>query len=256
MVADQAALAIENDRIRTRARRAAVTAERTRIARDLHDSVSQTLFSANLISEVLPRVWAKNPEAGNERLEELQQLTRGALAEMRSLLLELRPNVLREVPLPELLRQLGDAFEGRARVPLELTVDAMPDLPPDVRIALYRTAQEALNNVARHARAGEAKMSLRQDVDGASLIIEDDGGGFRPEAVSAGHLGLQTMRERAEDIGAALSVTSRPGGGTKVWVRWSRSKTGLVFASEPTYEPSQPTGTTNADADGTERTNS
>src|SRR6185295_7642889 len=116
--ASQAAIAIENARLYEQAQGRAALEERQRLARDLHDAVTQTLFSASLIAEVLPRIFARSPAQGAERVEELRQLTRGALAEMRTLLAELRPSVLTEAALPELLRQLADAFTGRARIPV------------------------------------------------------------------------------------------------------------------------------------------
>src|SRR6266508_2792729 len=153
---DQAALAIENARLRTQAEQMAVAAERSRLARDLHDAVTQTLFSTSLIADVLPRLWERDQPEALRRLDELRQSTRGALAEMRALLLELRPATLTEVGLGELLRQLSEAITGQARVQITLTVEGQCRLPPDVQIALYRIAQQALNNVARHANASQA----------------------------------------------------------------------------------------------------
>ncbi|NJN81795.1 MAG: PAS domain S-box protein, partial [Caldilineaceae bacterium] len=129
-VADQAALAIENARLRTHVERTAVAAERSRIARDLHDSVTQTLFSASMIAEVLPRMWDRDMDESLRRLDELRQLTRGALAEMRTLLLELRPATLIEVALTDLLKQLIEAIMGRARVPIDLEIGATRNCRP------------------------------------------------------------------------------------------------------------------------------
>ena len=122
-LADQLAIAIENSRLYEQANELAASHERQRLARDLHDAVSQTLFSVSLIAEVLPRIYARDPEQGKQRLEELRQLTRGALAEMRTLLLELRPAALAEANLPDLLKQLGEAVTGRARIPVEVSTD-------------------------------------------------------------------------------------------------------------------------------------
>ncbi len=144
-VCDQAALAIDNARLRAQAAQAAVAAERSRLARDLHDAVTQTLFSASLIAEVLPRLWERDRDEGLRRLADLRQLTRGALAEMRTLLLELRPATLVEVELRDLLRQLSEALVGRARIPVNLHVEGQPrSLPPDAQIVFYRVAQEVL----------------------------------------------------------------------------------------------------------------
>jgi PAS domain S-box-containing protein len=217
---DQAALAIENARLRARVQQTAVDAERSRLARDLHDAVTQTLFSASLIAEVLPRLWDRNQAEGKRRLEELRQLTRGALAEMRTLLLELRPAALTEARVGELLRHLAEAITGRARTPVTLEVEGDCTLPPDVQVALYRITQEALNNVAKHAKANQAVVNLRCQSEQVELHIEDDGCGFELGNVSPEHLGLGIMHERAETIGATLKLQSRPAQGTQIDVVW------------------------------------
>jgi PAS domain S-box-containing protein len=224
MYGDQAALAIENARLRLQVERTAVTAERNRIARDLHDSVTQTLFSASLIAEVLPRLVERNPSESVRRLEELRQLTRGALAEMRTLLLELRPATLTEVGMEELLRQLAEATRGRARVPVTLEFDGVDALPPDVKIAFYYVAQEALNNVVKHARAQQVDLYFKAEADRATLMVRDDGQGFERALVTPEHLGLTIMRERSESIGALLEVQSWPGAGTQITIQWSNGE--------------------------------
>lgn len=206
-----------NELLREKATQDAVTAERTRLARDLHDAVTQTLFSATLIAEVLPDLWKKNRREGDRRLEELRQLTRGALAEMRTLLVELRPNALIEVPLPTLLRQLTDALTGRARIDIQLTCSGEPKLAPDVQVGLYRIAQEALNNIVKHSRATHAVVTLNC-ADTLRLTISDNGLGFDPSNIAADHIGLRIMRERAEAIGAQFKVESTPGEGTQISV--------------------------------------
>lgn len=218
---DQVALAIENARLRADLQETAATAERTRLARDLHDSVTQTLFSVNLIAGVLPRLWERNPEEGRRRLEDLRELARGALAEMRTLLLELRPTALLEMQLDALMQQLAEATMGRGRLPVAVTVDGLGCAPPEVRLALYRIAQEALNNAAKHAAATRSTLAARWTPDSASLIISDDGRGFDPTSVSHAHLGLGIMRERADAIGAVLTVKSDMGRGTIVEVNWT-----------------------------------
>ena len=154
-------MAIENARIYEQAAELAALEERQRLARELHDAVTQTLFSASLAAEVLPRLWERNREAGLRCLSEVRQLTRGALAEMRTLLLELRPAALVETELEALLSQLAEAVTSRARIPV--TVQAVPhcNLPPEVQVALYRIAQEALNNVAKHAEARHVEVDLQ-----------------------------------------------------------------------------------------------
>lgn len=222
---DQTALAIENARLRTQVERAAVAEERSRIARDLHDSVTQTLFSASLIAEVLPRLWDNDREESERRLAELRQLTRGALAEMRTLLLELRPATLIEVQLRELLRQLTEATTGRTRVPIELELHGEGPLPPDVKVAFYHIAQEALNNVAKHARATKATVIFKRTPTKGQLTVKDNGRGFVIDKVTPEHLGLTIMNERAEAIGARLEIESRLGQGTTVTVAWKGRNT-------------------------------
>jgi PAS domain S-box-containing protein len=208
-----------NQRLAEKAAQDAVTAERTRLARDLHDAVTQTLFSTTLIADVLPDLWAMNPEEGRRRLEELRQMTRGALAEMRTLLVELRPNALVEAPLPTLLRQLTEAMVSRARIDIQFSAQGERKLPADVQVGLYRIAQEALNNVVKHAKAAQAVVTLRLG-DAVRLTVADNGAGFDSGTVTADHLGLRIMRERAEAIDAQLGIYSEPGEGTQVSVLW------------------------------------
>ena len=220
---DHVALAIENARLRDQIGHSAVVAERNRLARDLHDAVTQTLFSVSLIAEVLPRLWDRNHEEGIRRLEELRELTRGALAEMRTLLLELRPASLAEAEMKELFQHLVDAFIGRARIPVDLQIVGDCDLPSEVKVAFYRIAQEMLNNVAKHANAERVILNLECKDMGVQLSVEDDGVGFDPATVSPENLGLGIMKERAESIGAELLIQSSLGTGTRIVLDWEPS---------------------------------
>ncbi len=222
-LAQRAGLAIQNARLFEQAQQVATAEERQRLARELHDAVTQTLFSASLIAEVVPRLWERNPSEGRRRLEELRRLTRGALAEMRTLLLELRPAALVETPLGHLVRQLGEAATSRANVIVEVDVDGQEwVLPAEVQIALYRIAQEALNNVGKHAGASRVQVRLRWSSDSVNLRVQDDGRGFDPKSMPLGRLGVGIMHERARAIGARLRIDSRPGAGTRVSARWRR----------------------------------
>jgi signal transduction histidine kinase len=179
-------------------------------------------------------MWERNPGAGRQRLELVRQGTRSALAEMRALLLELRPTGLAEVNLGDLLRQLAEAITGRARISVIVEVEGGCDLPPDVHIALYRIAQEALNNVAKHARASRATVCLRCSARTPHLVlgegegqgvwveltISDDGRGFDVDSVPPGHLGMAIMRERAQAIGARLEIEGQVDRGARVTVVW------------------------------------
>ncbi len=219
----QVALALENGRLRDQVRQIAVADERTRLARDLHDAVTQTLFSASLIATALPQLWERQPHEARSSLEKLQQLTRGALAEMRTLLLELRPNTLVESKLSALLKHLGDATTGRTRIPVSLQVEGDSRLPGDVQVALYRIAQEALNNVCKHAEATGVVVGLHYWPERVMLRIRDDGRGFEPGAIPPGHLGIGIMHERARAVGASLLIHSCPGQGTEITVSWPHS---------------------------------
>jgi nitrate/nitrite-specific signal transduction histidine kinase len=225
---NQIGMAVDNARLYEHAEESAAAAERNRLARDLHDAVSQTLFSVSLIAEVLPRIYARDPVQGARQLDELRQLTRGALAEMRTLLLELRPAALAEANLSDLLKQLGEAVTGRARIPVEVRTEDTSTLPTDVRVALYRIAQEALNNVAKHSGATTATVSLsseREPGGELGLAIRDNGTGFDSTAAGTAQFGLGIMKERAEAIGASLTISSAPGQGTTVSVTWSPGDT-------------------------------
>jgi signal transduction histidine kinase len=212
----------------------AVLEERNRLARELHDSVTQTLFSASLIAEALPALWERNQEMGRERLVMLRQMSCGALAEMRTLLLELRPAALVETNLEDLLRQLGEAVTVREGVPVTVEVEGRCELPANLHVALYRIAQEALNNVVKHAKASQIAVRLRcmprvqspnsQEGKEASvkveLVISDDGRGFDTDDVPPECMGMCIMRERAEAVGAQLRIISQTGRGTQVTVVW------------------------------------
>jgi len=235
---DQTALAIENARLRERAQEDAIAAERNRIARELHDSVTQTIFSASLIAEVLPTVWTLDPLEAQNGLDDLRKLARGALAEMRTLLLELRPIGLGEVGLEDLLKQLAAGVSGRIRAEVKIGVQGVAILPTDVKLAFYRIAQEALNNAAKHSGADHVDIEIKSTLPLTSrkrkkagflqavfsqsvfMSIRDNGCGFDPRSVVGEHLGLGIMRERASNMHIALSIKSKPGAGTEISLQW------------------------------------
>jgi two-component system nitrate/nitrite sensor histidine kinase NarX len=235
---DQTALAMENARLRERAQEDAIAAERNRIARELHDSVTQTIFSASLIAEVLPTVWLRDPVEAQNGLDDLRKLARGALAEMRTLLLELRPIGLAEVGLEDLLKQLAAGVSGRIRAEVNIKIQGEAILPTDVKLAFYRIAQEALNNAAKHSGADRVDIEFKSTAplssrrrkktgstqavfsQSAFLSIRDNGCGFDPGSVLGEHLGLGIMRERASNMHIALSINSKLGMGTEISLHW------------------------------------
>jgi signal transduction histidine kinase len=139
---------------------------------------------------------------------------------MRALLAELRPSTLTDAELSDLLRLLVNSFIGRTNIPTNLIMVGEGSLPSEVQVAIYRICQEALNNVAKHSKASKVDINLKQENSFIELSIHDDGLGFNPEQNISGHYGLSMMRERAEAVGALLSVTSQPGYGTELTLNW------------------------------------
>jgi signal transduction histidine kinase len=221
---DQAALAIENARLREQVERSAVAAERSRLARELHDSVSQSLFAASLKAEALLRASDPTSSQARESLHDVQRLTRGALAEMRTLLLEMRPGALAQTPLADLLEHLVQATASRTRASIKLNAASPRPLPADVTVALYRIAQEAMNNMVRHSRARTVWVTLTSSNEAVELVVGDDGCGFDAATVGSEQLGLRIMRERAEAAGASLHIDSEIGRGTVVTATWSAGR--------------------------------
>ena len=193
--------------------------ERTRLAGELHDSVTQALFAATMKAEALTLDDAL-PARSAHAVEEVRRLTRGALAQMRTLLLELRADPLDEIPIQQLLRHLVEATESRVRTVVRLAVNEEEPLPGALHTPVYRIAQEALDNAARHAVAPHAWVTLDVRPTESRLVVGDDGQGFDPEAVDSSHHGLRCMRERADEAGARLQIQSSVGGGTQVTVDW------------------------------------
>ncbi|HSQ40595.1 MAG TPA: PAS domain S-box protein [Anaerolineales bacterium] len=222
-VANQAAITMINAELYGQAQELAVLEERQRLARNLHDAVNQSLFSAGIIAEVLPRLWDRDQEEARRSLEDLRMLIRGAMAEMRALLAELRPSTLTDSDLGDLLRMLGNALEGRTSLPVAVTVFGEVILPAEVQVAFYRVCQEALNNIAKHAEASQVEINLKQEGSIVELHICDNGVGFDIEQTFSGHYGLGMMRERAEAAGALLTITSQPGHGTELTIRWAKT---------------------------------
>ncbi len=199
-------------------------ADRQHLAYNLHDAVNQSLFSAALIAEVLPRLWERDQETARQSLEDLRRLTRGAQAEMRALLAEIRPSILTEADLDDLLRQLVDAFTGRTNIPVEIQVEGKQTLPPDVQIGFYRLCQEGLNNIVKHAKASRVEMQVSFRADGTQIRLRDNGCGFDPiKRNAAGHIGLSLMHELSQSSGIDLKIISQPGHGTELIFTWKRA---------------------------------
>lgn len=219
-IGSQAALAIENARLRTQAEKTAAFAERNRLARELHDSVTQSVYSVTLYAEAAARLLQGGKiEDAAEHLRELGTTAREALREMRLLIFELSPPALETGSLADALRTRLDAVEARGGVSVNFRVEGAERLSPLARQELYQIAQEALNNALKHSRAQSVRVLLRFGDRETGLEISDDGVGFDLEqAQKCGGLGLRGMRERVQRIGGILRLDSAPGGGTRISV--------------------------------------
>jgi len=156
---------------------------------------------------------------------------------MRTLLLELRPAALVDADLNDLLRQLAESAIGRARIPVTLVPDGAAQVPTDVKIAFYHIAQEALNNVTKHARARSAVIEVSRLPNHVALAVRDDGRGFLLGRITSEHLGLSIMQERADDIGATLSIESEPEKGTRIAVDWRPTSGAAAQETEQALPP-------------------
>jgi len=198
----------------------AAAQERNRLARELHDSVSQTIFSMTLTAQAAQILLERDPSKVRGQLERLQSLAQSALAEMRALIQQLRPPKLAEEGLAAALERHMVERKVRDGLTVDLDIRGNRRLPAHVEEGLFRTVQEALNNVVKHSGVSQARVSLFMDTDPISLCIEDDGKGFDPGAIQSlpGHMGLASMQERIQSLGGTLKVESGPDGGTRICV--------------------------------------
>jgi PAS domain S-box-containing protein len=216
--------------LRRQAGELAAGRERANLARELHDSVTQALFSMGLTTRSLELLLQRDPEAAGAKLAELRDLQRDALAEMRTLIFELRPSSLETDGLIQAIRTHAAAVQGRTGMSIDVAADpdpleesGQPRAPIEVEEAFYRIAQEALHNVVKHANARHARIHVARDAAGLRMEVTDDGIGFDPEQIPRGHLGVAGMRHRAEQLGGEFSVTSRPRKGSQVRVTISQN---------------------------------
>jgi PAS domain S-box-containing protein len=215
-IANQAAIAIENARLYERAQSTAALEERQRLARELHDSVSQALYGITLGSDAALTMLERDPARVAGPLEYVRSLAEAGLAEMRALIFELRPESLENEGLVVALEKQAAALRARHEIEVRATLCDEPDVPLWVKEALYRIAQEALHNTVKHARAENVEVKLECDTEGIVLEIDDDGTGFDPSSTFPGHLGLKSMRERAERLGGRFEIESGLGKGTRI----------------------------------------
>ena len=218
--ANQVAIALVNAELYEKAGEAATLEERARLARELHDSATQALYSATLFSEAGKELAAAGDlESAQHYLSRVSEAVHQALKDLRLVIYQLRPPVLEKEGLVRALQQRLDAVEKRAGMDARLISDELPPLPDQVAEGLYRIAQEALNNVLKHAQTDAVSVTIRADGESVALEVVDDGQGFDTEAVRAGGgMGLVGMHERAAQLGGDLTIDSAPDQGTKVKV--------------------------------------
>ena len=217
-IAEQSVFALENARLFTETQDKAALEERQRLARELHDSVSQALYGIALGARSARSQLEQSPQRVAERLDYVLKLAEAGLAEMRALIFELRPETLETEGLVGALRKQATAASARHHLEVEAYLDDEPELPFSSKEALYRIVQEALHNIVKHAKAKWVVLRLSREEHKVVLEVRDDGIGFDPNTGFPGHLGLHSMRERAEVLGGAFRLESTPGSGTRVRV--------------------------------------
>lgn len=209
--------------LRQREMEKAITAERNRLARDLHDSVTQALYSQTLYAEATSRLLAAGDiQTATEHVGELQQTAQQALQEMRLLIFELRPSVLEDEGIVTALQTRLESVEKRSGFTTEFKIEGMIELPSNIEQGLYWISQEVLNNIVKHAQASKVTVILKQEQQAITLDICDDGVGFDPvEQLNQGGLGLRGIHERAVQMAGKITIESQPGKGTRVRVEVS-----------------------------------
>jgi PAS domain S-box-containing protein len=217
-IANQAAVAIENARLYEQAQSLAALEERQRLARELHDSVSQALYGIALGARAARGLLDRDAGKSAEALDYVLSLAEAGLSEMRALIFELRPESLEKEGLVAALEKQAASIHTRHQIEVQTNFCDEPPASPAIKEALYRVAQEALNNVVKHAHAERVELQLTWDNGQIGLDVRDDGAGFDAGGSFPGHLGLQSMRERIERLNGAFEIESRPGQGTRVHV--------------------------------------
>lgn len=203
------------------AHKAAVIEERQRIARDLHDAVSQELFGLAMLSETALKLFDNKPATAREQMQEVVQSAHQAQAEMRALLLHLRPVYLTGETLEEGVQKLIDTIEQKSNLSFQIDIDDVLDLKEVVEEHLFRIIQESLSNILRHANADKVQLEIKRKQKEIYVRIEDNGIGFDPEKQQENKVsyGLKTMKERSEELGGTFTVRSKQGQGTYIYIR-------------------------------------
>ena len=226
-IADEVALAVDNARLYAHAEQLAVMEERSRLARELHDSVTQLLYSLTLFAEAGQRM---NKAGDHERTEQflarVNETARQAHKEMRLLIYEMRPPTVEKEGLVGALQHRLDAVEKRSGLETQLQVEGEIELPALLEDGLFRVAVEALNNALKHAAATQVSVQIQACIHSVKLQVVDNGNGFDVDGVNnAGGSGLPNMRERVRKMGGSFEIISKPGAGTRVAVEIEKELT-------------------------------
>jgi signal transduction histidine kinase len=217
--AGHAALAIENARLYAQAQQTASLEERQRLARELHDSVSQALYGIALGARTARTQLDRDPARAKEPVDYVLQLAEAGIAEMRALIFELRPESLAQEGLVAALEKHAASLRARYQLEVEADLCEEPDVPLQTKEALYRIAQEALHNTVKHAQAQHVWLRLHASDGTLTVEARDDGVGFDATGSFPGHLGLTSMRERIARLGGRVEIDSAPGAGTRITAR-------------------------------------
>jgi signal transduction histidine kinase len=217
-------VAVENARLFSDARGKAALEERQKLARELHDSVSQALYSITFgvetARELLPESpEGANPEGATEPLEYAVTLAEAGMTEMRALIFEPRPESLEKEGLVAALEKQAAAVQARHGIRVETSFGEEPEAPLETKESIYRIAQEALHNTVKRFRAANVKINLGPAFEGIALEVSDDGDGFNARGDFPGHLGLKSMRERVSRQGGTLEIVRGAGKGTEIFAR-------------------------------------
>jgi len=218
-VASLQRLSTHNVELGEQLRQAAVIEERQRLARELHDAVSQQLFAIAMTTAAIKRMVTLHPERAAQQIELVEEMAAAAQAEMRALLLHLRPATLQDKSLREAVYELLEELSQKQALSISWEIEEVLDLPTGIEDHLFRILQEALSNILRHARAKTIFVKLFTLQGQVRLRIVDDGIGFDPEDEKLTSYGLSSMRERVNEVGGALDIYSAPGKGTQIEVR-------------------------------------
>mgnify|MGYP001117235864 CR=1 FL=1 len=217
--ANQAGIALQNARLYQQAQSAAILRERQRVAQEIHDSVNQELFAASTYADLLAKAVKKKPELVTKYALDVGRLVRGAVEQMRMILIELHPDALTNTGLDTLIKSLCDVLKKRVGLDVDFTANDSVILPEHDQVAFYRITQEALHNIEKHAQASLVHIDLQATPAAIQLTITDDGIGFDRHHIPHMHFGISGMHDRASRIGAALHIESQPNKGTKIILR-------------------------------------